>query len=54
MSPRRQFEDRIERLNLEREYARPGWRVRIRRVTVPGISFRLSLKSWLMYPLLGA
>ena len=43
---------RIRRLEQERLYCRPGWRVPIRRVRVAGRpSLRLLLKEWLMHPL---
>jgi hypothetical protein len=47
----KQFEQRIERLREEQAYIRPGWHVPVRTVRTHRLSFRLSLREWLMYPL---
>ena len=49
--PTKQFELRIARLDEERLYSRPGWRVPIRKARTESFSWSLSLKEWLMYPL---
>jgi hypothetical protein len=48
-----QFNARIRRLEEERLYCRPGWRVPVRTVRLAGFrwNWRLFLKEWLMYPL---
>jgi hypothetical protein len=47
---------RIRRLEEERLYSRPGWRVPVRTVRIARSpwNWRLSLKEWLMYPLINA